>query len=51
MPQLTPGTRYAWYARLWRDDRLLVVYDDLEAVVPMRCGLLPLAPVMPRGLA
>ena len=26
--RIQAGTRHAWYARFWRDDRLLVVYDD-----------------------
>ena len=26
--RIQAGTRHAWYAHFWRDDRLLVVYDD-----------------------
>ena len=26
--QIQAGTRHAWYAHFWQDDRLLVIYDD-----------------------
>lgn len=26
--RIQAGTRHAWYAHFWRDDRLLVVFDD-----------------------
>jgi hypothetical protein len=26
--RIQAGTRHGWYAHFWRDDRLLVIYDD-----------------------
>jgi hypothetical protein len=32
--QIQAATRYAWYAHFWRDDRLLVVYDEARFELP-----------------
>jgi hypothetical protein len=42
--RIQAGTRHAWYAHFWRDDRLLVVYDEPGSactVTTSRLGSLP----------
>ena len=35
--RIQAGTRHAWYAHFWQDDRLLVVYDDARfSIAPSR---------------